>query len=183
MTGVQTCALPISDTVPTEAARKRETQRTWHATHGTAMLADYATREVAEGERVLIATPHWLVVVPWWAVWPFETLISARDEVASIDALSSAARDDLAHVLSQITRGYDALFSAPFPYSMGWSSAPAGAAPGWRLHAHVYPPLLRSATVRKFMVGYELMAEAQRDLTPEQAADRLRAVTPTEAPA
>ena len=172
-----------TDTVPTEAAKKRETQRAWHATHGTAMLADYATREVAEGERVLIDTPHWLVVVPWWAVWPFETLIIARDDVAGIDALSDAARDDLARVLSQLTRGYDALFSAPFPYSMGWSSAPAGAAPGWRLHAHFYPPLLRSATVRKFMVGYELMAEAQRDLTPEQAAERLRAVIPTEATA
>jgi UDPglucose--hexose-1-phosphate uridylyltransferase len=120
----------------------------------------------------------WLVVVPFWAAWPFETLLVAREPVAWLPDVPAPARDQLASVLVRLLAGYDALFDQPFPYSMGWHQAPFGGASGegegWQLHAHLYPPLLR-ATVRKFMVGYELLAEPQRDLTPEDAAKRLRA--------
>jgi len=139
-----------------------------------------ARRELALGERVVAVNAHWLAVVPFWASWPFEVLLIARDAVARIDDLSDPARDALARMLRAITGRYDALFDCQMPYSMGWHQAPGhSAAPGaWRLHAHFYPPLLRSATVRKFMVGYEMLAEPQRDLTPEVAAARLRDVNP-----
>jgi UDPglucose--hexose-1-phosphate uridylyltransferase len=118
--------------------------------------------------------------VPWWAVWPFETLLLPRRQVASLPELTVAERDTLAEILGRLLEAYDNLFGISFPYSAGWHGAPTGSpgssAPpvGVQLHAHFYPPLLRSATVRKFMVGYEMLAEAQRDLTPEQAAERLR---------
>ena len=141
------------------------------------LLADYAAAEIATGERVVELNRHWLVVVPWWASWPFETLVIARDPAAWLEDLSDAARAALAAILLKLTKRYDAQFDTSFPYSMGWHGAPHGEedTAHWRLHAHFYPPLLRSATVRKFMVGFELLAEAQRDLTPEQAAERLRA--------
>jgi UDPglucose--hexose-1-phosphate uridylyltransferase len=123
-------------------------------------------------------------VVPYWAIWPFETLLLPRRHVLRLPDLDDAERDALARILKRLLTKYDNLFEVSFPYSMGWHGAPcAGRAPGrertfdhWQLHAHVYPPLLRSATVRKFMVGYEMLAEAQRDLTAEQAAARLRAL-------
>jgi UDPglucose--hexose-1-phosphate uridylyltransferase len=166
-----------SDFVPTEVAREDERQRAWQTGHGAPLLAQVAERELAAGERVIIASEHWLVLVPWWASWPFETLLIARDGAARLEDLSPAARDDLAAVLIRLTRGYDALFGVSFPYSMGWHGAPhcISDTAHWRLHAHVFPPLLRSASVRKFMVGFEMLGEAQRDLTPEQAAERLRA--------
>jgi UDPglucose--hexose-1-phosphate uridylyltransferase len=126
------------------------------------------------------ASERWLVIVPFWATWPFETLVMARDPVARLPDLDPAQRDDLATVLKSLIGTYDRLFDTPFPYSMGWHGAPFGNDDGgeaWRLHAHIYPPLLRSANVRKFMVGYELLAEPQRDLLPEEAAERLRATT------
>ena len=126
-------------------------------------------------------TAGWLAVVPFWAVWPFETLILPRRRVARLTDLDRGARVELASFLKTLLVAYDRLFDVSFPYSMGWHGAPfgaeyasAGAIAHWQLHAHVYPPLLRSATVKKFMVGYEMLAEPQRDLTPEQAAQRLR---------
>ncbi|MGJ3627708.1 galactose-1-phosphate uridylyltransferase [Sphingomonas sp. MMS24-JH45] len=124
---------------------------------------------------------HWIAIVPWWAAWPFETLLIARDPVTRLEDLSAPARDALARLLGRLTARYDALFATSFPYSFGWHGAPHGAGDdtaAWRLHAHVYPPLLRSATIRKFMVGFEMLGETQRDLTPEQAAERLRAASP-----
>jgi UDPglucose--hexose-1-phosphate uridylyltransferase len=120
-------------------------------------------------------------VVPFWAVWPFETLVVSRRPVASLAALDDAERDGLAGLLKRLTARYDNLFGVPFPYSAGFHQAPTDGAPHpeWHLHMHFFPPLLRSATVRKFMVGYEMLAEAQRDLTPESAAERLRAVPET----
>ncbi len=117
--------------------------------------------------------------MPYWAVWPFEILLLPRAHVQRLPQLSDPQRDGLASILKRLLTKYDNLFETSFPYSMGWHGAPTGdrlaaANEHWQLHAHFYPPLLRSATVRKFMVGYEMMAEAQRDLTPEQAADRLR---------
>jgi len=163
--------------LPTEPAAEARAQREWLRRHGRVMLSEVATREAALGERVVVASAGWLAVVPYWASWPFETLLLPRFPVQRLQSLDAAARADLAGVLQALTTRYDNLFECSFPYSMGWHGAPNDADDhaGWQLHAHFYPPLLRSASVRKFMVGYEMLAEAQRDLTPEQAAQRLRA--------
>jgi len=163
------------DFLPNEARREDETQLAYWKTRGAALLQDYARRE-SGGPRVVVENDHWLAVAPYWAVWPFETLLLPRRDARRLDDLGPAARDALAEALSGLLIRYDNLFNCSFPYSMGWHGAPYGGPAGehWTLHAHFYPPLLRSATVKKFMVGYELLAEAQRDLTPEQAADRLR---------
>ncbi len=169
------------DALPTEAEHELRTQGRYLARHGSPLLLDYAAAEVERGERVVARTQHWLAVVPFWATWPFELLIlPSRRQVASLPDLTGEERDDLAMMCRNAFTRLDNLFETSFPYSFGWHGAPnrtEGAA-GWQLHAHVYPPLLRSATVRKFMVGFELLAEAQRDITPEQAAERLRALPP-----
>ena len=169
-----------SSHVPDEPAIEDVRQRAYLAETGHSLLTEVAAQE-AGGPRVVIETPDWLVIVPWWAVWPFETLLMPRFSVQRIEHLNAAQRDGLADVLRELTARYDNLFGCPFPYSMGWHGAPylPGDHSHWILHAHFYPPLLRSAAVRKFMVGYEMLAEAQRDLTPEQAAERLRLVSPT----
>ncbi|MEO6280667.1 UDP-glucose--hexose-1-phosphate uridylyltransferase [Roseateles sp.] len=167
-----------TDYLPTEAAAEDQQQRNYHAKHGRPLLLDVASRELAAAERVVVQTEHWLAVVPFWATWPFETLLLPRFAVQRLPQLTEPQRADLALALKLLTTRYDNLFQCSFPYSMGWHGAPFDArdpAP-WQLHAHFYPPLLRSATVRKFMVGFEMLAEAQRDLTPEQAAARLRAL-------
>jgi UDPglucose--hexose-1-phosphate uridylyltransferase len=166
--------------LPGEPAREDATQRAHFVSTGRRLLGDIADLE-ADDARVVDATDEWLVLVPFWAAWPFETLILPRRSVARLPDLPDASRDDLAAILGRLVRRYDALFGVPFPYSMGWHGAPFSpdaATDAWQLHAHVYPPLLRSATVRKFMVGYELLAEPQRDLLPEDAAERLRATRP-----
>lgn len=159
-----------SDFVPTIVTRENAEQRAHPG-----LLADYASAELVARDRIVEANDYWLAVVPWWASWPFEILLIALDDVTGLSALTDTARTQLADIMVLLTRRYDALFGVSFPYSMGWHSAPGDDMFHWRLHAHFYPPLLRSATVRKFMVGYELLAETQRDLTPEQAAERLRA--------
>jgi UDPglucose--hexose-1-phosphate uridylyltransferase len=167
--------------VPDEPAREDERQRAWLAEHGRPMLLDVAEREAADGARMVVQSERWIAVVPFWASWPFETLLLPRFPVARMEELGAGDRDDLARVLKELTTRYDNLFRCSFPYSMGWHGAPYDGreTPGWQLHAHFYPPLLRSATVRKFMVGFEMLAQAQRDLTPEQAAARLRDVSTT----
>jgi UDPglucose--hexose-1-phosphate uridylyltransferase len=166
-----------SSHLPDEPALEDERQRAYHAGKGRPLLAEVAERETG-GPRVVIETTDWLVIVPWWAVWPFETLVLPRFPAQRIEQLNGSQRDTLADVLRELTARYDNLFGCSFPYSMGWHGAPyqPGEQQHWTLHAHFYPPLLRSATVRKFMVGYEMLAEAQRDLTPEEAAERLRGV-------
>ena len=168
------------DFLPNEAATEDREQRAYQAAHGRPLLLDVAQRE-ADGERVVVQNAHWLAIVPYWATWPFETLLLPRFAVQRLPELSDAQRDDLAAAVRELTARYDNLFGCSFPYSMGWHGAPFGDADAahWQLHAHFYPPLLRSATVRKFMVGFEMLAEAQRDLTPEQAAARLRALPAT----
>lgn len=178
--------------IPRIPAQEDERQRAYLAEHGRPMLCDYAELESERGERIVVQSDRWVVVVPYWATWPFESLILPRRHVARLDQLDAAERDDLAAVLNALLVKYDNLFTTSFPYSMGWHGAPCvpsaphsdGADdPGddptrhWQLHAHVYPPLLRSATIRKFMVGYELLSETQRDITAEQAAERLRALS------
>ncbi len=164
--------------LPHELATEDTHCRAYFAQYGRALLSDIASREAA-GERVVEITDDWLVIVPFWAAWPFETLLLPRFPAAHLAQLTPPQRISLAVILKALTTRYDNLFSASFPYSMGWHQAPfpAGAATHFQLHAHFYPPLLRSASVRKFMVGYEMLAEAQRDLTPERAAQMLRSVS------
>ena len=167
-----------TDHLPNEAAAEDLHQRAYHACHGRPLLLDLAEREAAAAERIVLQTEHWLALVPFWATWPFETLVLPRFAVQRLPQLAAAQRADLADLLKRLTTRYDNLFETAFPYSMGWHGAAFDArdASPWQLHAHFYPPLLRSASVRKFMVGFEMLAEAQRDLTPEQAAARLRAL-------
>jgi UDPglucose--hexose-1-phosphate uridylyltransferase len=162
-----------TDYLPHEVAIEDRTQAAMPG-----MLLELAARE-AGGVRVVVETALWLAIVPYWASWPFETLLLPRFAVQRLPDLNAEQRDELAVAIKELTTRYDNLFQTSFPYSMGWHGAPFGGDPQdhWQLHAHFYPPLLRSASVRKFMVGYEMLAEAQRDLTPEQAAERLRAVS------
>jgi UDPglucose--hexose-1-phosphate uridylyltransferase len=154
--------------VPMHVSREQE-----RLTDQPGLIADYLS---AESERVVEANDHVVAVVPYWAEWPFETLVAPRRRVASLRELTAAERSALASLLRLLVQRYDRLFNTPFPYSMGVHQAPTDGEPHpeWHLHLHFYPPLLRSATVRKFMVGYELLAEPQRDFTPEEAAQRLR---------
>ncbi len=165
--------------LPNELAREELTQKAFFEKHSVPMLTQYAWKESESGKRTVVETEHWIAVVPYWAAWPFETLLLPKANVRRLIELNDAQKSDLAIALKQLTSRYDNLFECSFPYSMGWHGAPHedGDMDHWQLHAHFYPPLLRSATVRKFMVGYEMLAEAQRDLTAEQAAERLRAVS------
>ncbi len=160
--------------LPLEPAKEDRAQREHFATTGRLLLSDYVRRE-AEGPRVVAANGEWLVLVPYWAVWPYETLVVPRRPAGRLPDLDTAQRDGLADVLLALLARYDNLFRSPFPYSMGWHGAPFDDEPSahWTVHAHFYPPLLRSASVRKFMVGYELLAEPQRDITAEEAAGTL----------
>lgn len=164
-------------TVPDLPAREGEGQARWTKDKGTILLLDYLALELASKERLLFENETWAAVVPFWAVWPFETLLLPKSHRRDVTELSAAEREGLADALSRLTRRYDNLFQVSFPYTMGLHQRPTDgqAHDHWQLHLHFLPPLLRSATVRKFMVGYEMLAQAQRDLTAEQAADRLRA--------
>ncbi len=137
--------------------------------------------EQRQGERVVLENDHFVCLVPFWAVWPFEVMVLPKAHVRRVVDLSPAQRDGLADALKRMVTRYDNLFEVPFPYSMGVHQAPYDGQGNdeWQMHLHFYPPLLRSATVRKFMVGYEMLAQPQRDLTAEQAAERLRALSET----
>ncbi len=163
--------------LPVEAAREDAAQRRYWEHNGRSLLLDYAAQE-SGGPRVVVENDDWIVVVPFWAVWPFETLVIAKDPIERLPDLDDRQRDQLASTVIELLTRSDNLFRHPFPYSMGWHQAPfdPGAHDHWQLHAHLYPPLLRSAHVRKFIAGYELLAETQRDLSAEDAAERLRAV-------
>ena len=165
--------------LPNEIAVEDREQRQYRLLTGSPLLLDYARKEQRSARRVVVQNDHWIAVVPFWAVWPFEVLLLPLRPVTRLQDLSETERAALSEVLLGITVRYDNLFEVSFPYSMGWHGAPNGEGdhPHWQLHAHFYPPLLRSATVKKFMVGYEMLAEAQRDLTPEHAAQRLSALS------
>jgi UDPglucose--hexose-1-phosphate uridylyltransferase len=162
--------------IPTEPAKELASQRDYYAEYRRPLLLDYLEEEHKRGERILASNEHFTALVPFWAVWPFETLVIAHRQAASLPALSQPERRALADIYQKVTIRYDNLFEISFPYSMGFHQAPNDGAehPEWILHAHFYPPLLRSATVRKFMVGYEMLGMPQRDITPESAAQRLR---------
>jgi UDPglucose--hexose-1-phosphate uridylyltransferase len=166
-------------TVPDLPRREERAQAAHRARRGHCLLCEYVEVERERGERLVYANPHFVAVVPYWATFPFETLVLPARHVTGLDELTAAERDGLADVLQHVTGAYDALFDAECPYSMGFHQRPTdGAAhPEWHLHAHYFPPVLRSASVHKFMVGYELLASPQRDVTPELAAAALREAT------
>jgi UDPglucose--hexose-1-phosphate uridylyltransferase len=167
-------------TLPTIPAAELRAQSHYREQQGSCLLCNYLALEERAAERIVVRNEEWIAVVPFWAVWPFETMLLPARHVGSIPEMDAASRDGLADLLSRMLRRYDHLFEVSFPYSMGWHQAPSdGEYPQWHLHGHVYPPLLRSATVRKWMVGYELLAQPQRDITPEQAAERLRSLPET----
>jgi len=174
------CQIWASESLPNEIQKEDFAQRQYRRERGSCLLCDYRNREKA-GPRVVYENEGFLVVVPFWAVWPYETLLVSKRHFTTIEGLDADARSHFADALKAITTRYDNLFETAFPYSMGIHQQPAledgdGA---WHLHVHFYPPLLRSATIRKFMVGYELLAMPQRDVTPEWAAERLRSVAGT----
>jgi UDPglucose--hexose-1-phosphate uridylyltransferase len=163
--------------IPNLPALELAAQQDYFTTHDTPLLSAYLELELAEQTRIVAQNDAWVALVPFWAVWPFELLLLPTDRVATIEALNPAQRDGLASILKTVTAAYNRVFDTPFPYSMGLHPAPFDGEPHieWLLHAHFYPPLLRSATVRKFMVGFELLGGPQRDITPESAAETLRA--------
>ncbi|MBK8783883.1 MAG: UDP-glucose--hexose-1-phosphate uridylyltransferase [Anaerolineales bacterium] len=165
--------------LPNEIIKELATQTEYFNKNNSPLLVDYIKEEHKQKDRILFSNDHFTALVPFWAVWPFEVLVSAHRASASLKELSSVEVSALAEVFKQVTTRYDNLFEISFPYSMGFHQAPADGQPHpeWTLHAHFYPPLLRSATVRKFMVGYEMLAMPQRDITPEVATERLRSLS------
>jgi UDPglucose--hexose-1-phosphate uridylyltransferase len=168
----------VNENVPDGLGWEVAAQEKYFQKHNSSLLKEYLRLEVEKQERFVCANDHFVTVVPFWAVWPYETLLISRRRVGSLMELSEPERNGLADILRQITIRYDNLFKAPFPYTMGFHQRPIdGAAyPGFHLHAHFYPPLLRSATVKKFMVGYEMLAMPQRDISAESAANQLRSL-------
>lgn len=167
------------ESLPNEPIKEQNAQAAYWTKKGRRLLSDYAELEQRDGSRMVCENEEWLVVVPFWAIWPFETLVLCKRPAGSLLDLNDAQRDGLANILKRLTTRYDNLFEVSFPYSMGFHQTPTDGKeyPGHQLHAHFLPPLLRSATVRKFMVGYELLGNAQRDITPESSAERLRSLT------
>ncbi len=165
-------------TVPMYPALEDANQARYLVERGGVMLLDYLAAETTARARIVVENEHWVALVPYWAVWPFELLLLPRRHVTHLPLLDGSERVALAEILKRMLTRYDNLFETSFPYSMGWHGAPTdgGDHPHWQLHAHYYPPLLRSATVKKFMVGYEMLGMPQRDITAEQAAARLREV-------
>ncbi len=165
-----------SDFLPNEPAKENREQLAYFRAQGSLLLVDYLKLELEQGVRVVLENDDWVVLVPYWATWPYEILLLPRRSVSRLPHLQGDERVSLAEILKRLLTRYDNLFEVSFPYSMGWHGAPYGTDEfgHWQLHAHFYPPLLRSATVKKFMVGYEMLGEAQRDLTSEQAAQTLR---------
>ncbi len=165
-----------SRSLPNEAVLEAAGQAEYLKAHGCCLLCAYREMEIALGERVIARNDHFVAVVPFWAVWPFEVMILPMRHVADLEEMNDAERDGFAEMLRSVTGTYDKVFDTPFPYSMGLHPRPYDGVehPEWHFHVHFYPPLLRSATVRKFMVGFELLGSPQRDITPESAAETLR---------
>jgi UDPglucose--hexose-1-phosphate uridylyltransferase len=172
------CQIWSTATIPNIPRAEQESQLAYRDANGLCLLCDYYRMEKHAGARTVVENEHFLALVPYWAVWPFETMLLSRRHIGSIDELNSAERDALSNVLKRLTTRYDNLFQTSFPYSMGFHQRPTDGKEHaeWHFHAHFFPPLLRSSTVRKFMVGFELLGMPQRDITAESSAERLRAV-------
>lgn len=165
-----------SNFVPNEIKIEDTQQKKYFEKNNSILLLDYLKKELREKERMVWENDNWAIVVPFWAIWPYETLLLPKTNITSLINLSGDEIRDLAEITKKLLVTYDRLFNTSMPYSMGWHFAPFNGKGNihWLLHAHYYPPLLRSATVKKFMVGYEMLAEAQRDITPEEAVDNLK---------
>lgn len=170
------CQIWANQSIPTIPAKEQHMQRLYYDTHHTSLLSDYEALEQKQKIRIIGGNKNFTVLVPYWAVWPYETMILPRKTLYNLSDFSEEDVTDLALILSSVTKTYDRVFNTPFPYSMGIHQTPTDNKPHteWQFHMHFYPPLLRSATVKKHYVGYEMMAEAQRDITPEIAAETLR---------
>lgn len=166
------------DKIPSEPLIVDKNLKQYFDTHSSNLLIDYAHKEIKLNERIVDMNSEWIAVVPYWARWPFETLVIPLRPATHLNKLDKNQKLLLAPLLKSLLCRYDALFQCSFPYSMGWHGQPFNHANNdhWQVHAHFYPPLLRSATIKKFMVGFEMLAEAQRDITPEQAATMLKEV-------
>jgi UDPglucose--hexose-1-phosphate uridylyltransferase len=175
------CQVWANEQIPTEPAKELRAQGDYLQAHSTCLLCDYLALELATGERIVLQNEHFVALVPFWAIWPFETLVLARRHAGALPDLRDEECEALADLVKRLTTRYDNLFQVSFPYSMGFHQSPTDqmAHPEHHLHAHYYPPLLRSATVRKFMVGYEMLGSPQRDVTAESAAARLREMSET----
>ncbi|XP_023242408.1 galactose-1-phosphate uridylyltransferase-like isoform X3 [Centruroides sculpturatus] len=175
------CQIWASSFLPNIPSKEETAQKNYYEKHGTAMLLEYLKEELKRKERIVLENEHWVVLVPYWATWPYETLLLPKRRVSRLVDLNDGEKHSLAYIMKQHLTKYDNLFETSFPYSMGWHGAPTGDfnsdASHWQLHAHYFPPLLRSATIKKFMVGYEMLAQPQRDLTAEQAAEKLRSLS------
>jgi UDPglucose--hexose-1-phosphate uridylyltransferase len=174
------CQIWANATIPDEPNKELASFASHYAANETCLLCDYVNLELGLKERIVCQNTCFIALVPYWAVWPFEVLLLTKQHRRTTEELSSGEKDCLADILKQVTTCYDNLFQTPFPYSMGIHQGPANeqAAYPFHFHAHYYPPLLRSASVQKFMVGYELLASPQRDITAENAASLLRAAKP-----
>ena len=172
------CQIWSGHSIPNEVAKEQASQLAWRGQRGDCLLCGYLDLEREARERIVDENGYFTAVVPFWAIWPFETMVISRRHLASLDVLTAAERDALADILKRATARYDRLFQVSFPYSMGFHQRPTDGLSHeeWHMHLHFHPPLLRSATVRKFLVGYELLATPQRDITPEAAAEKLRGV-------
>ena len=171
------CQIWATRSIPQAPARELSAQRSYFEKHGNCLLCDYLKLEEIEKSRVVCSNEAFVVLVPYWAVWPFEVLVCSRRHLGTLPELRGSEASQLAAILKQIVSTYDRVFDVPFPYSMGFHQSPVnGDHPEWHFHAHFYPPLLRSATVRKFMVGFEMLGTPQRDITPELAAEKLRSL-------
>lgn len=172
------CQIWANANLPNQAQKELRSQLEYKERHGTCLLCDYLELELKQDQRIVCRNGDFVVVVPFWAIWPFEVMLLSARHLGSMDELRETELDSLAEILRRLCVRYDNLFSVPFPYTMGFHQRPTDSAhPEWHFHAHYYPPLLRSATVSKFMVGYEMLGSPQRDLTPECAAERLRALS------
>jgi len=164
------------NSIPDEPTKEMIMQKAYYQKHGKSLLADYLMEEEKSGERIVVSNEHFVVLIPFWAVWPYEAMIISRRHVQNLLQLTNSEKNGLADIYKQLTIRYDNLFEVSFPYSAGLHQSPTDGQehPEWHLHMHFFPPLLRSATVKKFMVGYEMLANPQRDITPEQSAEKLR---------
>jgi len=170
------CQIWANQSTPTESKKEALSQKEYYAEHQRCLLCDYLDLELKADERLVCENDGFFALVPFWAIWPFEIMLLSKRHLVGVDDLTDSERTSLADILKRITTRYDNLFQVSFPYSMGFHGRPTDGEPHpeWHLHAHYYPPLLRSATIRKFMVGYEMLGMPQRDITPEAAASRLR---------
>lgn len=175
------CQIWATSSIPQMPARELLSQQEYFRSRRSCLLCDYLKLEQIEKSRIVCENEAFVVLVPFWAIWPFEVLVLSRRHLGTMPELTPAEMSQLAAMLKQIVTTYDRVFDVPFPYSMGFHQSPTDGQqhPEWHFHAHFFPPLLRSATVRKFMVGFEMLGTPQRDITPELAAEKLRSLVET----